>query len=182
MLKSSLKPMAIKLHIGGQEIRPGWKILDIESRPEVDFVGDASCLDQFADHSIEAIYASHILEHFHYQLDQELNKTLAEWHRVLTPGGSLYLSVPDMDILCHLYTRPNATLQDKYSIMRVLFGGQLNPYDVHRSGFNFAILSAYLEKAGFQELDQVANFDLFNDHSKSTLMGMPISLNVIARR
>jgi predicted SAM-dependent methyltransferase len=172
--------MGKKLHIGGQEVQPGWQILDIESRPEVDFVCNAGSLEQFEACSAEAIYASHILEHFHYQLDQELNRTLAEWYRVLKPGGHLYLSVPDMDILCRLYTRPDATPQNKYSIMRVLFGGQLNPYDVHRSGFNFDILSAYLEKAGFQGLAQVADFNLFNDHSKSTLMGVPISLNVIA--
>lgn len=34
--------MGLKLHIGGKEVHPDWKIFDIEERPEVDFVGDAA--------------------------------------------------------------------------------------------------------------------------------------------
>jgi len=52
----------IKLHIGGQEPHPDWKILDVEPRPEVDYVGNASDLSQFEDNAISAIYASHVLE------------------------------------------------------------------------------------------------------------------------
>ncbi|MGL4499622.1 MAG: class I SAM-dependent methyltransferase, partial [Planktothrix sp.] len=86
---------AIRLHIGGKEPHPDWKILDIEQRPEVDYVGDAADLSQFETDSIAAIYASHVLEHFHYGLNNELINTLKEWHRVLKPGGKLLVSVPD---------------------------------------------------------------------------------------
>ena len=66
----SLKvPNQMKLHIGGQEKHPEWKIFDIEKRDEVDYVGDASDLSQFEDESIEAIYASHVLEHFYYAIN-----------------------------------------------------------------------------------------------------------------
>lgn len=68
--------MGLKLHIGGKEAHPDWKILDIEERPEVDFVGDAADLSQFEDNSVEAIYASHVLEHFHHSLNNELLVTL----------------------------------------------------------------------------------------------------------
>ena len=54
----------MKLHIGGTEAHPDWKIFNIEEKPEVDFVGDASDLSQFQDESIDTIYASHILEHW----------------------------------------------------------------------------------------------------------------------
>ena len=42
----------MKLHIGGKESHPDWKIFDIEQRPEVDYIGDASDLSQFEDESI----------------------------------------------------------------------------------------------------------------------------------
>ncbi len=93
---------SIRLHIGGTEPHPDWKILDIEARPEVDFVCDAVDLQQFADNSVAAIYASHVLEHFHYQLNDELFKALIEWYRVLQPNGQLFISVPDLKTLCWL--------------------------------------------------------------------------------
>ena len=57
----------MKLHIGGKIKKDGWKILNIQKNPEVDFIGDLSDLSQFQDESIEEIYASHVLEH----LDQK---------------------------------------------------------------------------------------------------------------
>ena len=37
----------MKLHIGGKEIKEGWKILNIQKNKGVDFVGDISDLSQF---------------------------------------------------------------------------------------------------------------------------------------
>ena len=70
----------MKLHIGGQQAHPDWKIFDVEKRPEVDYVGDAGDLSQFDDESIDTIYASHVLEHFYHSLHNEMVFTLAEWH------------------------------------------------------------------------------------------------------
>ncbi len=172
--------MSIKLHIGGKETHPDWKIFDIEPRPEVDFIGDAISLDQFADNSIAAIYASHILEHFHYNFNDELEKALTEWHRVLEPGGKLYLSVPNLHVLCWLYINPNLNTSDRYEIMRMMFGGQINQYDIHRVGFDFDFLCYYLELAGFETCEAVPQFGIFNDCSNLNVMGTLISLNVIA--
>lgn len=66
----------MKLHIGGKQPHPEWKILDVLQRPEVDFIANASNLEQFDDNSIEAIYASHVLEHFYHGWNNELINTL----------------------------------------------------------------------------------------------------------
>ncbi len=42
----------LRVHLGGQEARAGWKIFDIQRRPEVDFVGTVTDLSQFADQSV----------------------------------------------------------------------------------------------------------------------------------
>lgn len=78
-----------KLHIGGNEINSDWKILDVEARPEVDYVSNASDLFCFQDNTVDVIYASHVLEHFYYNIENELVETLQEWHRVLKVGGQL---------------------------------------------------------------------------------------------
>lgn len=172
----------IKLHIGGNQPHPDWKILDVEARPEVDFVGNASCLQQFESESVDVIYASHVLEHFYYGLNNELLKTLSEWYRVLRPGGSLFISVPDLNTLCWLYLNPNLMPLERHHIMRIIFGGQINEHDVHKVGFDFETLVLYLEEVGFQEYERVHEFGLFNDCSSLRLMDTLISLNVIVTK
>lgn len=172
----------LNLHIGGKEQHPDWKILDIEPRPEVDFVGDASDLSQFSDNSIDSIYASHVLEHFYYKLNNELLIVLREWYRVLSPGGKLLLSVPDLKTLCWLYSNPDASAIDRHHIMRIMFGGQMNQYDIHRVGFDVDTLAMYLAEAGFDDMETVSEFELFKDCSGLRLMNTLISLNVVAMK
>lgn len=172
----------IKLHIGGTEAHPEWKILDAEERPEVDYVGNASDLSQFEDNSIAAIYVSHVLEHFYHAIDNELINTLQEWYRVLKPGGNLFISVPDLKKLCWLYLHPEFTVIDRLHLMRIIFGAQTNIYDVHKVGFDFEILGICLEEVGFTEYQQVSEFNLFQDCSTIRILDTLISLNVIATK
>ncbi|MBO9999591.1 MAG: methyltransferase domain-containing protein [Cyanobacteria bacterium SID2] len=174
--------MVVKLHIGGKKAHPDWKIFDIEPRPEVDFVGNAADLSQFEDNSIDAIYASHVLEHFYHSLNNELIDTLTEWHRVLKPGGKLLISVPDLQTVCWLYLNPNLLPFERLHLMRVMFGGQTNEFDVHKVGFDFDILALYLEEVGFFEYERVMEFNLFDDCSSLRLLDTLISLNVIATK
>ncbi|MBE9041848.1 methyltransferase domain-containing protein [Oscillatoriales cyanobacterium LEGE 11467] len=171
---------SIQLHIGGTQPHPDWKILDIEEREEVDFIGNATNLEQFEENSVEAIYASHVLEHFHHSLNNELIVTLREWHRVLKPGGKLYISVPDLQTLCWLYLNPNLTPMERHYLMRIMFGAHSDEYDVHKVGFDFEILAMYLEEVGFEEYEKVSKFGMFEDCSDMELMETLISLNVIA--
>ncbi|MCS6959245.1 MAG: methyltransferase domain-containing protein [Pseudanabaenaceae cyanobacterium SKYGB_i_bin29] len=172
----------MKLHIGGREKHPDWKILDVEPRPEVDFVADATNLSQFPSNSCDAIYASHVLEHFHHGISGEVLNVLKEWYRVLKPGGIIYLSVPDLDKLCWLYTRPGISFEEKLRIMAILYGTQTNIYDVHKVGFDYQILYYYLSMAGFINIQQVERFNIFNDCSNFCIRGELISLNVVATK
>jgi predicted SAM-dependent methyltransferase len=172
----------LNLHIGGQSPHPDWKILDIEARPEVDYVADAANLSQFSDNSVDKIYASHVLEHFFYCLNNELLSVLQEWHRVLKPNGLLMISVPNLKILCWLFLNPELKIADRIFLMRVIFGGQINQYDVHKVGFNFEILASFLQKVGFQDYWQVDEFIMFDDCSRIRILDIPISLNVVAKK
>jgi predicted SAM-dependent methyltransferase len=168
-----------RLHIGGKEAKAGWEILDVRPAPHVDHVGDAASLRQFADATFSEIYASHVLEHFCYL--NELCPVLVEWHRVLQPGGVLRLSVPDLDILAHLLLqRHTLDVNQRFHVMRVLFGGHLHEHDHHRAGLNQEFMSAYLEKAGFVDLQRVSRHGLFLDNSETLVVNTPISLNMNA--
>lgn len=172
----------IKLHIGGKEASPEWKIVDVLERPEVDYVCNANNLSLFEDNSVDVIYASHVLEHFYYNIDNELTDTLKEWYRVLKSGGKLMISVPDLKTLCWLYLHPNAHPLERHHIMRMMFGGQTDIYDVHKVGLDEDTLAMYLEMAGFKGYERVIEFNLFQDCSLIKLADTYISLNVIASK
>ncbi|HWA37349.1 MAG TPA: tetratricopeptide repeat protein [Burkholderiales bacterium] len=168
----------LRLHVGGKEVRSGWKILNAQPGPGVDYVGDCADLGRFADGSVEEIYASHVLEHLGYQ--SELPRALKEFHRVLRPGGVARISVPDFERLARLFLDPASTLEDRYVCMRMVFGGQVDQFDYHRVGLSEEFLTQYLLQAGFSRVERVEQFGLFTDASRLGLRGQPISLNVVA--
>ena len=167
----------MKLHIGGKEIKEGWKILNIQKNDGVDFVGDITDLSQFEDESIDEIYASHVVEH----IDQKnIKKTLKGINRVLKNDSKFYISVPDLDILCRIFIEKTAPLKVKFHVMRMMFGGQIDEFDYHYFGWNYEFLNSYLIEAGFKKNEKVKTFDIFNDTSSFAPYGPLISLNVIA--
>lgn len=170
--------MTRRLHIGGEISHPDWEIFNTSEK--ADHRGNAKDLSRFKTNSIEAIYASHILEHFDYK--GELSVVLREWYRVLVPAGVLYISVPDLDVLASLFISPKLSLNDRYIVMRFIFGGHMNDWDHHKVGLNKEILSVCLEAHDFFIVEQVADFKLFKDTSIVEFHGVPISLNLICRK
>jgi predicted SAM-dependent methyltransferase len=167
----------LNLHIGGKERHDGWKILNIQAGPHVDYVGDLRNLSQFSEGSVNRIYASHVLEHV---AQREIVDVLKGIHRVLRPRGEFLVSVPDMDILCHLFINPVLPAEARWQVMRMLFGGQVDDNDFHYIGLNQQFLESFLRKAGFISMRRVISFGLFQDTSDHKPFGYPISLNMVA--
>ena len=170
----------LRLHVGGKQCVAGWKILNVQPGAGVDFVGDCSDLSQFEDGVVDEIYASHVVEHLGYQ--EKLPRTLAEFQRVLTKDGTVRISVPDFEVLSRLFLDPRHSPSERIHIMRMVFGGQTDPHDFHYVGLSFEILSGFLARAGFSRVERVGDFGLFDDDSTTRFSGVPISLNVIARK
>lgn len=84
----------MKLEIAaGYSRTPDYDIyLDVNPNCNPDVVGDALHLP-FATGSLEAVRCVDILEHLSYTQTQN---ALAEWARVLRPGGEIYVQVPDV--------------------------------------------------------------------------------------
>ncbi len=171
--------MPRRLHIGGQIRKPGWEVLDANPGPCVDHVANASDLSVFENDSFDQIYASHVVEHFDYR--NQLLDTLQEWRRVLSPAGTLCVSVPDLDVLARLFTDRNLlSMQDRFLVMSMIFGGHVDRHDYHLVGLNEEFLTNYLQAAGFTGMRRVTGFGLFQDTSSLELKGIPISLNMTA--
>ena len=80
----------MKLNIGGEQKKEGWKILNIQKKDGVDFIGDISDLSQFSENSVEEIYASHVVEHVE---QSKIESTFEGIHRILKDNGKFYVHV-----------------------------------------------------------------------------------------
>jgi predicted SAM-dependent methyltransferase len=180
-----MKPMdfsltPLRLHIGGHAPLDGWKILDIAPGPYVDYVGDCADLSQFEANSIDELYLSHVLEHLGHQ--GEFQQALSGFFRVLKPGGTISVGVPDMQALCEIFLAPQTPLGVKFGVINILFGGQKNPYDFHRSGFDENLLRHFLQAAGFETVERLKKFGVFDDSTDYEYAGHAVSLNMRARK
>ena len=168
----------LRLHIGGREPHPDWQIVNIVASEHADYVRSCTDLSPFADGTVAEIYASHVVEHLGYKRD--LVRALTEFHRVLVPGGTLRVSVPDLKTLCELFLHPALDAASRYHVMRMMFGGQMDEADFHYVGLSEEILTSFMLRAGFDRVERVESFGLFDDASTLVYRGRPISLNVVA--
>lgn len=173
--------MTRKLHIGGVTASPGWEILNANVNSTVDHIGNANDLSRFPDNTFNQIYASHVAEHLDYM--DELADALVGWNRVLVPGGRLFVSVPDLDVLAHLLLQKDRLdINERFHVMRMIFGGHVDKFDYHVVGLNQDFLAAFLHNAGFVKIRRVQSFGLFHDTSDMNFKGVSISLNLIAEK
>jgi predicted SAM-dependent methyltransferase len=170
----------MRLHIGGTEFRDGWLNLNIEPGPGIDLVGHCGDLSHFKNGSVTEIYASHIYEHLSH--NHELRGALVEAHRVLVPGGTLSISVPDLEQLCRMFLQPSLGVMERWKVMEMMFGGQLNAHDFHKIGLSWEFLATMLQQVGFIEIRRVSEFGLFHDCSSIRFADTLISLNVQATK
>lgn len=167
----------MKLHIGsGTKRLPDW--LNVDTRKEVkpDFVRKAESLHGIQSNTVEAIYASHILEHFPLA---KVPQVLEEWRRVLVPGrGKLFLAVPDFRTIAWLYLQNGTPLA---RLRGILWGGQEYAENFHFTGWDHDALVETLTPH-FKEIRKVLTFAFlppsFHDYSTVRFDGYQCSLNV----
>jgi SAM-dependent methyltransferase len=73
----------------GDRKRPGALGVDIAPLPAVDVLADLSRGLPFSNSSVDAVHASHVLEHF-----DDLVGLMNEIWRICKPGGRVYITVP----------------------------------------------------------------------------------------
>ena len=176
-----------RLHLGCGNIRlKNFCNVDILVTPAVDVVSDISILDNFENNSAELIYACHVLEHFSHE---QAVKVLTRWFDVLAPGGELRISVPDIDRIVKIYSKnwDHFHTPGNSPWIGLLYGGQGDPYDFHKTGFNFCWMKYLLENIGFINIEDYAHEPHFvSDATDASLAKEPfgefLSLNIKANK
>lgn len=120
----------------------GYTLQDIEPLPGIDIVCDLVDLDKHVQpKSLEKLRLSHLLEHFPTNSIVGLLEML---YGLLEPGGEIEIFTPNFRWHADLVQQG----QDEQAVYYA-FGGQLDAWDFHKTGFTPAILYNRLEQAGF---------------------------------
>ena len=125
--------------------------LDIDAECNPDIV--ASITDMGDIGPFDHVYTSHTLEHL-YQYD--VATALNEFYRVLNPGGSAIIFVPDVegvtcnnDVLYESLAGPICGIDLFYGLTSYV---KHNPYYAHHTAFTKDTLEAQLIDAGFEKV------------------------------
>ena len=136
-----------------------WSELRLDIDPDVspDIIASITEMPMVATGSVDAVWSAHNLEHL---ASHEVPVALAEFHRVLAPGGFVLVTMPDLQQVAQLVAAgqledaayisamgPIAPLDMLYGYRPALAQG--NAFMGHRTGFVATTLAAHLERAGF---------------------------------
>lgn len=138
-----------RLNLGcGFDHREGYLNVDLHAFHEPDLVGDVTDLHMLPSGRYRHILAQDLLEHLPRTATSAV---LAEWNRLLAPGGKLTLRVPSLLNLVELFQRPENQVPARQELMiQCLFGTQAYTGDFHQTTFTQPILEAQLRAEGFE--------------------------------
>jgi predicted SAM-dependent methyltransferase len=147
-MEVSTKPL-VKLDLGaGIKVNEGYITVGLE--PHHDVITDLRKLP-FEDNYADEAMAIHVFEHF-YAWD--VLHVLAEWKRVLKPGGLLVLELPDLYKCCLAFVRDKG-LNARHSIWGIYGDPSYNDvFMLHKFGYTPESLKDILRASGFTKVKE----------------------------
>lgn len=184
----------VRLNMGSASKRiDGYLNVDVRKVPDVDIILDLTAIpyeenfavadtwlledvpkDDWTDW-VDEILAQEFLEHISFKV---VSNVLAEWNRIMKPGGILNVQVPDIGKMCEYYTKKQicqcvphkARDWNSFSAMRkcsfcngkakvnpdrwrfAFSGAGKHDYDWHKNQFTEESLKSVLKGAGFRDI------------------------------
>ena len=143
-----------------------WKEIrfDINPNANPDIIGTITDMKGVNDHSVDAIFSSHNIEHV---FCHEVPQVLSEFKRVLKADGFALITCPDLTNVCELISQ-DKLLEPAYespsgpiSPIDIVYGHRAsiaagNHYMAHKCGFTPKVLNSSLIGAGFKQVATLA--------------------------
>ena len=141
-----LEQLPRRLNLGcGWDHRDGYLNVDFQDFHHPDLVADVRNLDMLPAGWFTEIIAQDVLEHLERT---EADAALAEWARLLAPGGELVLRLPDVIGLARLLSA-RREVDAQLILLQNLYGTQAYTGDYHHNGFTEVTIRVALATAGF---------------------------------
>ena len=141
----------MRLNLGsGTDVREGFTNVDIRQLDGIDVVADARKLP-FGDNEAELILGQDLIEHVPYL---EVEDTLKEWFRVLSPNGVIELRTPDFSKIMRAFISRRLPEDEGF---RLFFGDQspeAGGYEAggHKSGKSMLQWLETMKRLGFDNV------------------------------
>lgn len=134
----------LRINLGsGQRPFKGWVNVDTQAKWNPEVVADGSSLPMFEDGCAEYVVLHHVLEHF--GCGEGLGM-LRECYRILEPGGSLIVTVPDMKEVVRGWATGRLSTQ---LFLTNIYGAYMgDEADRHKWGFTLGSLIKEIGSAG----------------------------------
>ena len=151
----------VRLNLGaGTCPLPGYLNLDRKTGQEIYPLA-------FADGSVDEVRASHVLEHFSHRLT---GAVLAEWVRVLKPGGLLKIAVPNFEWIARAYLAGESV-----DVQGFTMGSHSHADDHHGAIFDEEELTRAMRKHGCYDVRPWTS-------EQGDCAALPVSLNLQAKK
>lgn len=161
-----------RLDMGSGEYRyKDFTTVDLYAK-EADIKADMGDLPMIADNSVEEIWASHCLEHIP---PERVQPTLKEWIRILKPGGTAQIIVPDLDDACREW------LQRTPLALSMIYGS-VGPGQAHFHGWGAIDLRDELAVAGFEVLSVQPYRESQQGNLGGTYVHLMVNLFAVVRK
>ncbi len=158
------------IHLGcGLTILKGFINIDFFFDPGIDFGADLRYPLRIDSNCIDGIFSEHTLEHLSYEQNDRL---FNECHRILKPGTSIRIIVPDVSLFINNYATKNSAWFGK--LEDVMFTNNesierqkrklvsymeavsfITQEHLHLSCWDFETMKYFLEKNNFKDIRQV---------------------------
>jgi len=144
--------LCLNIGSGQRPFAKPWVNVDVQAKWHPDIVADGARLPMIADGQAQTVVLHHVLEHYGCG---EASGLVQECHRMLTPGGSLLVFVPDVNALAKAYL---GSEMDTQLYMTNMYGAYMgDEADRHRWGYDRQSLVAFL--AGCAKWSRLRMFD-----------------------
>lgn len=166
-MRRRISTVPLRLNVGcGEWPIAGFVNIDADPALHVDLVASVPPIP-YPDGSVDEVFACHFLEHLSFDDGAAF---LHECYRVLRPGGTVGIVVPDMRWLMTEYVKgsgrvfeePNSGGRTRYARdlddLNAMFVFSTVQSSHHQWGYDLSTLSRALESAGFPLLREIDRF------------------------